>query len=595
MNQRKKFLSLLLVCVMVLPLLTACGEPKRVTKETEETTYGIDVARYQGTINWQEVAQSGVDFAMVRVGYRGMEDGLLTEDSNGRYNLQEASKAGIALGAYFFSTAISEEEAEAEARWVAEILDQYPITYPVAYDCEGFGDADSRQFGISKKARTDAALKFLETIEELGYEGMFYASKLDMEEERNWDISRIESDYKIWVAQYPAEPYPITPESSYSGTHQMWQYTMEGSVNGIAQNVDMNIAYFGYDGIEPAKSDTPPEEVGPDIEAMMSFEPVNEEVTAEDETNLRDIPSQGSDSQVLYTLKNGQVAQRIAVSSSGWSKVIYEGNTYYAVSSYLMTMSGEDGDAYMSSDSDEIQTQFRETNQIVTAKDVVNLRSLPSVEHPKVEVLAQLKNGDTATCIGTSDSGWSKLIYKGTTCYAISSYLTPASQITQSAQAEELDVDLAFAEVNEVVTAKDKVNLRNVPNTDDKLSDVIGKLYHGDTASRVGISSNGWSKLVYQGITCYAVTSYLEKYDGSSAASTEVETEFEEVDELVTAKKEVNLRTLPSTEDPNCVVVVTLKNGEYVTRTGINRPLGWSRVVYEGRTLYCVSNYLTTD
>ena len=99
----------------------------------------------------------------------------------------------------------------------------------------------------------------------------------------------------------------------------------------------MNIAYFGYDGIEPAKSKKTPPEVEPDIEAMMDFEEVNEQVTAKNETNMRNIPSQGDDSVVLFTLQNGEIAQRVAVSTSGWSKILYEGNIYYAVSSYLTT------------------------------------------------------------------------------------------------------------------------------------------------------------------------------------------------------------------------------------------------------------------
>ena len=153
--------------------LFGCGKKKRVTKETEDTTYGIDVARYQGTIDWNEVAQSGVDFAMIRVGYRGQTDGIIKEDPNGRYNLQEATKAGIKIGAYFFSTAVSEEEAKEEAAWMGEILAKYPITYPVAYDCEGFRETSSRQYAMSKRERTDAALAFLAAIERLGYEGIF--------------------------------------------------------------------------------------------------------------------------------------------------------------------------------------------------------------------------------------------------------------------------------------------------------------------------------------------------------------------------------------------------------------------------------------
>lgn len=514
MKQRKnhpawRFCAAVLSFIMLLGLFAGCGGPSRVTKQTQETTFGVDVARYQATINWQSLAQSGVDFAMVRLGYRAMSDGTIQEDSNARYNLQEGSKAGVKLGAYFFSTATSEEEAVEEANWVADLIAQYPITYPVVYDCEGFREPDSRQYGMTAQARTDAALAFLETIEKLGYEGMFYASKNELESQ--WETERIEKHYKIWVAQYPEDPYPVTPQSSYTGTHHMWQYTKEGTASGITQAVDLNVAYFGYDGIEPAKDPTPPEEVGPDVEAMMHFTEANEQVTAKVETNLRSIPSQDTDSEVLYTLQNGEVAQRVAVSDSGWSKVIFNGATYYAVSSYLTTDLQHDPNAVPAAEDDDgIQTQFTEVNQQVTAKDVVNLRALPSVEHKDAEVITQLKNGDVATCIGVSDNGWSKLIYNGQTCYAVTSYLTSVTGNPVEAQAQG-----------------------------------------------------------------------------------EIHTQFEEVNEQVTAKVEVNLRSLPSVDNPDCVVVATIKNGEFVTRTGINRDVGWSRVDYNGQTLYCVSSYLT--
>lgn len=495
---------LLMLCLLLL--LTGCRQ-KRVTQETEETTLGIDVARYQGTIRWQEVKEE-VDFAMVRLGYRGMEDGEITEDSNARYNLQECSKAEIPMGAYFFSTAISEEEAMEEAKWAAELLAKYPITYPVVYDCEGFTDPQSRQYGMSVKERTDVALAFLGTIEELGYEGMFYASKNELQSA--WETSRIEENYKIWVAQYPEVPYPGTHQSSYSGDHQMWQYTKEGSVSGIDGPVDRNLAYFGYDGIEPAKDKTTAEEVGPDPEAMMTFTEVNESVTAKSETNLRSIPSQDETSEVLDSLYNGEVAQRLAVSTSGWSKLSFEGKTYYAVSSYLTTDLNYDPNTAQQEEDDGIETVFSSVSEQVTAKDKVNLRALPSVEREDAVVLAQLK--------------------------------------------------------------------------------------HGDVATRIGVSENGWSKLQYNGMTCYAVSSYLEPVGSSSPSTlgdTQIQTQFEAMNDQVTAKVEVNLRSLPSVEDPSCVVVASIKNGEVVTRTGINRDLGWSRVEYNGQTLYCVSSYLT--
>lgn len=599
MRERKAIVRIfvaILIFVLSMTCFTGCNKKSRTTNETEDITMGIDVARYQGTIDWQQVAQSGVDFAMVRVGYRGMSNGEINADSNGKYNLQEASKAGIRLGAYFFSTAITEEEAKEEAAWVAEQIAGYPITYPVVYDCEGFNESKSRQFGMTKTERTNVALAFLETIESLGYEGMFYASKGDLEFENHWDTSRIEEEYKIWVAQYPKEPYPTTERSSYSGTYHMWQYATNGSIPGISQNVDLNIAYFGYDGIEPAKSKEVPEEFQADVEAMMDFEEVSEQVTAKSETNLRNIPSQDTDSQILRTLQNGEVAERIAISSSGWSKLVFEGETYYAVSSYLTTdlKYGYQTDVVVTAETnaDDIQTQFYETNQKVTAKDKVNLRSLPSVEHEDVTIIAQLKNGDTATCIGTSDNGWSKLIYRGTTCYAISSYLTPVEEAVENNSEEEI-VGVYFSSANETVTATDKVNLRNIPSTENENSDVIGQLLSGDVAIRVGISDNGWSKLVYNGTTCYAVSRFLKVVSNAETNGGDIQTEFEGISDLVTAKDEVNLRSLPSVEDPNCVIVARLKYGEVVTRTGINRDLGWSRVVYNGRTLYCVSSYLT--
>ena len=584
--------------ILILLLLSGCKKEVRVTKEIETESKGIDVARYQGTIDWNEVAKADVDFAIVRVGYRTMMDGVITEDTNGRYNLQEASRVGVPVGVYFFSTAITEEEAKEEAAWIADMIAGYPITYPVVYDCENFNDPESRQYGMSKQERTGVALAFLEAVEKQGYEGMFYASKGDMESEKEWLISQIENEYKVWVAQYPEKPYPETPESSYQGSHHMWQYTTDGVVPGIKQPVDLNIAYFGYDGIEPAKSEVVPPEAKPDIEALMDFIEVYEQVTAKEETNLRSIPSQDNDSIIMRTLKNGEVAQRIAVSSSGWSKVIYEDAVYYAVSSYLTTdiKYGYDTEIEISAEInvDDIKTQFNKTNQKVTAKDTVNLRSLPSVEHEECEIIAQLKNGDEALCIGISDNGWSKLIYRGTTCYAITSYLKSLEDVSVMTDEEEQYVDMEFESVNETVSAVEKVNLRTVPNTEAGKSEVLIQLQPGEVAVRIGISDSGWSKLKYNGVTCYAVSRYLKQIDSNNEHnnSSQIQTEFDEIHDKVTAKEEVNLRTMPSTEHPECVIACKLKNGEVIPRTGINRELGWSRVEINGQTLYCITSYL---
>lgn len=134
--------------------------------ETDEITTGIDVSEFQGNIDWKAVADSGIDFAMVRVGYRGMKNGEIKEDACAKYNLQEASKYGLKIGAYFFSTAVTEEEAIEEAKWTKELISGYPITYPVAYNCEGFQNPSSRQFDLTVEERTKLADVFLATIEE---------------------------------------------------------------------------------------------------------------------------------------------------------------------------------------------------------------------------------------------------------------------------------------------------------------------------------------------------------------------------------------------------------------------------------------------
>ena len=397
--------------------------------ETEQLSFGIDVARYQGTIDWAQVAASGIDFAMVRTGYRMDGTREIVADSNARYNMQEAQKNGIKLGVYFFSTAVSEEEAVEEANWVADYIAQYRITYPVAYDCEGFERADSAQYGLSKESRTDIAIAFLNRIYERGYTPMFYASMGELTGEAKWVTSRIENTYKIWVSQYPVSPYPQTEKSAYQGVHAMWQYTNRGTVAGIGRPVDVNIAYFGYEGTAEAQNGEAPEEARADVEALMRFTEVNEQVTAKESTNLRNIPSQGEDSSVVYTLPNGETLTRTGVSDSGWSRLTYNGQTVYAVSSYLTTDLGYQAPKETAQEGagsgDGLKTRFSERNEQVTAKIEVNLRLLPSVTNPDATVAAVLHNGEYVTRTGINEEyGWSRVEYEGQTLYCISSYLT---------------------------------------------------------------------------------------------------------------------------------------------------------------------------
>jgi len=392
--------------------------------EYEKLALGIDVSKYQGNIDWTKVAESGVEFAMIRVGYRTMDDGEIVEDSSAKYNLQEATANGIQAGVYFFSTAISEAEALEEAQWVADYIARYSVTYPVVYDCERYEKPESRQYNLTKEERTDFAKAFMNKIYELGYTPMLYASKGDLEGDSQWLTSELEKTYKIWVSWYPTHAYPETGEADYAGRHAMWQYSNNGTVPGIDYAVDLNVAYFGYENAAAPKDDTPPGNIEANMEAGHSFTEVEETVTAKDATNLRNKPSQGEDSTVMYTLKNGETATRTGISTSGWSRVVWNGEVYYAVSNYLTTDLTVKTPEPTPEPDDGIQTEFAPRDELVTPKEAVNLRTLPSVTHPDSKVVVKLPYGSKVKRTGINeDVGWSRVEYEGQTLYCVSSYV----------------------------------------------------------------------------------------------------------------------------------------------------------------------------
>ena len=387
--------------------------------ETDEITTGIDVSEFQGNIDWKAVADSGIDFAMIRVGYRGMKNGEIKEDACAKYNLQEASKNGLKIGAYFFSTAVTEEEAKEEAEWTKNLLSGYPVTYPVAYNCEGFQNPSSRQFELSVEERTKLADAFLKSIEEGSYTGMFYAAKNELDDNNLWNADDLSLNYRIWVAQYSDQTWPEKTKSDYTGDHVMCQYTNQGKLDGIKGAVDFNVAYFGYSQSQQAVDENGAEQVEANVEVGVNFTEVEEQVTAKDEVNLRSTMEQGSDDNIVGSMKNGETAVRTGVGNNGWSRIIYNGQTVYCVSNYLTTdlsyVTPQETES-------EFKTKFTDVSENVTAKEVTNLRNRPSVESPS-EVIAELKNGEVIVRTGVSNEGWSRVEYNGQTLYCISSYL----------------------------------------------------------------------------------------------------------------------------------------------------------------------------
>lgn len=457
---------------------------------------GIDVSKWQGKIDWQKVKKAGIDFAIIRIGYRA-ENGQLYRDSNADYNIQQAQNAGILVGVYFFSTAVNQNEAIEEAEWTVSAIKGYQISYPVVYDCEGFKNDSSRMHSLAAEQRTQNALTFLDTIKKSGYDGMFYGSKSDLIDNTAFNISEIEEKYKIWVAQYKNPPYPQSQAPDYNGRYDMWQYTNKGVVSGVEGNCDMIVSYFEK-GLEAPKDDSSEIVTAkpPKTQEELLYTDVNEEVTAKEEVNLRS--GAGSNFDIITVLKNGTVLKRTGVGKNGWSRLIYEGQTVYAITSYLTT----DLNSKPEPKPDIVDgNTFTTQNDNVTAKQEVNLRLSPTTSG---QIAGVLKNGTVLQRTATSNKGWSRLIYEGQTVYAITSYLT--TDLSYKPTVDD-GIKTEFQTVNEKVTAKNETNLRTLPSVTD--SQVVYTLKNGEYLTRTGISTNGWSRLEYNGQTVYAVSSYL--------------------------------------------------------------------------------------
>lgn len=193
---------------------------------------GIDVSSHQGNIDWASVKAAGINFAIIRVGYRGSQTGALVEDSCFRKNIQGATANGINVGVYFFTQATTEAEAVEEASMALTLCSGYNLSYPIFVDTEN-GSGAARANGLDKGTRTACVAAFCKTIANGGRKAGVYASK-------SWYNNKIDasafSNYFIWVAQY-------NTTCNYKGKYNMWQYSSKGSVPGIKGNVDVNIAY----------------------------------------------------------------------------------------------------------------------------------------------------------------------------------------------------------------------------------------------------------------------------------------------------------------------------------------------------------------
>lgn len=197
--------------------------------------FGIDVSKWQGKIDFNKVKESGVEFVIIRLGFRGYgQAGNIKEDVRFHENIKAAKEAGLDVGVYFYAQAINEEEALEEAEFVLKTIEGYELDLPVVYDPELIRNDTARTDNVTGEQFTKNTIAFCEAIKAAGYEPMIYSNMIW--EAFLFDMSKLQ-EYKFWYADY--EPSPQTPYH-----FEFWQYSEKGSVKGISGNVDLNIQFI---------------------------------------------------------------------------------------------------------------------------------------------------------------------------------------------------------------------------------------------------------------------------------------------------------------------------------------------------------------
>lgn len=199
---------------------------------------GVNISKHSGAVNFKSIKSAGIDYVMLRLGARGYSTGQISLDDNFVENIEAAIEAGLDIGIYFYSQAISQEEATQEANFVIQNVEPYKahINYPIAFDMEIVNNDRARIDGLSRDDKTTIATTFLSGVQAAGYIPMIYGNKEWLI--KNIDLTKVQ-DYDVWLsddADIPDYPYLFT----------MWQYTNTGVLNGVTGDASLNICFVSY-------------------------------------------------------------------------------------------------------------------------------------------------------------------------------------------------------------------------------------------------------------------------------------------------------------------------------------------------------------
>ncbi|MBQ3322922.1 MAG: hypothetical protein IJH05_08785 [Firmicutes bacterium] len=358
--------------------VTGLGKGQTPAKYSSHNRYHcIDISWWQGKVsdaNWQKIRAAGVTHAIIRCGYSTLKGGAHNTDSTFANNINGAYKAGIKVGVYYYSTAVTAAEAKSEAQYTASILASYKskISLPVAFDYETGGRLTS---SVMKKVGTASCIAFCDTIKASGYTPMVYANYNTLS---NFiDYRTLQGKYKIWLANYTTNGVA----TSYAGDFYMWQYSSSGKVNGLSGNIDINYVFEPKTGSVPAVS-TPASNAPKTATSASSFKAYTAKTT--DAINYRTGPGTNYKSKGVY--KKGTSIKVVGLSGQ-WAKL---SNGYYVYLKYIKKV------AAVSS------VKYPYTAKTTTS---VNYRTGPST---KYKVKGTYKKGVKVT-IKSVKNGWGKM------------------------------------------------------------------------------------------------------------------------------------------------------------------------------------------
>ncbi len=388
---------------------------------------GIDVSKWNKTIDWSKVKAAGIDFAFVRTCYRGYEEGGLAKDEYGPTNLKNAAAAGVKVGAYIFSQAISVKEAEAEAEYLLNTVKGYNITMPLVFDFEYYPGGRLEEKNLSKTAQTNICLAFCKKIQAAGYTPLVYANKSMLTSGLN--ASTISASYPIWLAHY-------TTKTDYAGDYDFWQYSSTGTVSGISGNVDMDIWYL-KPGASGSFNSASASSSGSTVTAPSSTT-LSGKASSYDKVKLSWKKVSGATGYIVYRYDTSSKSYKRIKKISSAGTISYTdtgrnmGKTYkYRVKAYKKA----NGQTAYSKASNTVSVKTESTMTGKTNGTSVIVRKGPSTSKGK---LTTLKINTGVTITGTSGSWYKisiKIKGKKTTGYIKKTYITIIRKPTLKASA----------------------------------------------------------------------------------------------------------------------------------------------------------------